>query len=384
MSTEMNIGPGALATPDVQGGPAFVLADPAWAAVQQYVADAKALPSTEELFRNSLGPGAPTDLSDFKKLTEAYAQIQEHCRVWNPLFNTIVELASHVYEYGTSKAPVYYPPILPLAETLEKEPGNTAAQNKLKAILELLEKEASQYASEASAVFSQVKQFAEETEADQLTLVGPKGEAGLLKYYEDKYSRTSKAVEEIVKKTEGNRQILEALEAEYRHDVIVASTTPTYAWIWPFGTVAGAVVAGIYGHKAVEVLREEERVKHEIEALENEEAADANLMTVIQFATTGVKNINKALSAALPVIQEVEGAWGAMASDLKAIAALIEDNIEKVPPIIMSLGVEAAVKAWHEVALAADTYRKHAYISAPTAAQQLWKLENQLTPPALA
>ena len=384
MGTKYSIGPEAIGTPSVQGGPPLALAAPQWVKIQSYVADAKALPTTEELFRSALGAGAPSNLSDFKQLIDAYQSIDTHCQEWAPIFTAVVGLASSIYEYGMDKVPVYYPPILQQAQILEKEPENAQAKQALAAILQTLEKEATGYGTKASAVFGQVQKFAENASADQVTLVGTDGKSGLLEYYEEKYSSTSQAAAGLNRKIDTARQLLESTEAEYEHDVVVASTSPSYAWIWPEGTIAAAIVAGIYGHKAVEALREEERIRKEIETLGAEEAADGNLMTVIKFATSGVKTINEALAAALPVVQTVEGAWNAMASDLNAIAKLIETDIAEVPPIIMGLGVEAAMKAWHEVALAAENYRQSAFITEPTAEMHRWKLERYVLPPVPA
>ncbi len=58
--------------------------------------------------------------------------------------------------------------------------------------------------------------------------------------------------------------------AEYKHDVIVASTTPTYTWVPFYGWIAGPVVAGIFGAKAVEALKQIQTLENQInEKLKN-------------------------------------------------------------------------------------------------------------------
>ncbi len=57
---------------------------------------------------------------------------------------------------------------------------------------------------------------------------------------------------------------IEDLWAEYKHDVIVASTTPTYAWIPFYGFIAGPVVAGVFGAKAVEALNQIHNLEKQI------------------------------------------------------------------------------------------------------------------------
>jgi len=360
---DLNIGPGAIATAGTQGGPGFILAKTEWIAIQTYVTDALALPVTPDEFKASLGPGAPTDLADFLQLIAAYKGINSHCSVWqNTTFPKTVDLASKIYEYGAVKAPVYYPPILKEAQILITDPDNQQAKAVLKAILDNLQAQATDYANQATAAELEIKTFADQTESDRVTLVGPHGKEGLVKYYNDKYGTASKDVEDLVKDIAAQRLILKSANDEYDHDVIVASTTPTYAWIFPAGTIAAAVVAGIYGDKAVKALERARAAQEKINALTGKMEADANLMTAIHLAMNGTSTIVQSLAAALPVVQKIRGVWSGIAADMAHIVKLIDDDIRKVPPIIMSLGVDEAMKAWYNVAQAANQYRVNAYV----------------------
>jgi hypothetical protein len=51
-----------------------------------------------------------------------------------------------------------------------------------------------------------------------------------------------------------------------------------------------------------------------------------------------------------------------------AISTLIDTDVREVPPIIMDLGVDEAVKAWHNVAVNADAYRVNAHVRQATGA----------------
>jgi hypothetical protein len=374
-STAMSIGPGALAEQGTEGGPNFVLSKPEWIAIQTYVTEGMSLPTTDAEFRKSLGAGAPKDLSDFVQLITAYQGIYGHCKTWqDDTFPKTVELASDI-------APVYYPPILAEARKLITNPDDPDAKAALKAILDQLQKEAQQRATKATDVAKEVKTFADNTQSDKDTLVGIDGKGGLVKYYDDKYGKTSKDVEQLNKDIVAQREILKAANDEYDHDVIVATTTPTYGWWFPVGTIAAAVVAGIYGDKAVKALERARAAQRKIDELTDKLAADANLMNAIYLASFGMNNITRSLSAALPVIQKIQGVWGAIASDLGAIVTLIDTNIREVPPIIMNLGVELAIKSWANVAAAADAYRVHAYVSesGPGTNMLVWKVNAYFT-----
>ncbi|WP_025739024.1 alpha-xenorhabdolysin family binary toxin subunit A [Salinivibrio socompensis] len=358
-----NIGPGAMADAGTEGGPGFSLSKREWLAIQVYVTNALSLPTNQQEFKNSLGPGAPDDLSDFDKLIACYSDINIHCTAWqNDTFPTSVSLASQVYAYGINKVPIYYPAINKETAILVDDPDNENAKKALKAILDNLEKTAKGYANSAAEVASAIRKFADQTSADQTTLVGPKGDAGLVKYYNDEYGSKSAEVRSLTEEIKAQGVVLATAQEEYEHDVIVASTTPTYGWIFPVGTIAAAVVAGVYGDKAVKALDRAKAAQKKIDELNEQRAADANLINAIHLAEQGMGQISRELAGALPVIQKIEGIWGGIADDLASIAKLIDTDIRQVPPIIMNLGVDEAIKAWHNVALAANAYRLNAYI----------------------
>lgn len=361
---EKNIGPGDIAKPGTTNGPGFSLSKTEWLSIQTYVNDALALPTDKTSFAKSLGPGAPTDLSDFDQLIDCYKNISSHCLTWKQTtYPLTVSLASNIYDYGTNKVPLYYGAILPLANKLSENPNDTQSKEALKGVLQTLTTAASGYQAHASHVASEVQKFADETQADKTVLSGTDGKSGLIKYYNDKFGSKSAEVVELNKEIVAQRLVLSSKNAEYDHDVIVAATTPTYAWIFPVGTIAAAVVAGVYGHKAVEALDAARAAQSKINSLSDEIAADAKLMTSIFLSEQGMHTIESDLAEALPVIQKIEGVWGAISADLAAIVKMIDEDIAKALPIIMNLGVEEAIRAWHNVALAANTYRINAYIT---------------------
>lgn len=362
-TTQKNIGPAAIAKSGINGGPNFALSATEWIAIQTYVIDGLALPTTMEKFKASLGSGAPADLSDFDQLVSAYATIYDHVSTWqNTTYPATVSLASDIFNYA-QQAPTYYNPILPLAQKLTDDPTDEQTKAELKAILGKLSSDASTNHDKAAAVSKQIQTFAQNTQSDKTVLSGTDGKGGLVKYYNDKLGANSQAVKDLTQDITAQTIILNAANKEYNHDVIVAATTPTYGWIFPVGTIAAAVVAGIYGHKAVEALDRAHAAQDKINTFSAELAADTNLMLVINSAESGIKNILGDINAALPIIQKIQGVWGAISDDLNAIVGIIDEDIAKALPIIMNLGVEAAIKAWTNVGQEANAYRVNAYVT---------------------
>jgi hypothetical protein len=133
--------------------------------------------------------------------------------------------------------------------------------------------------------------------------------------------------------------------------------------VFPYGTIAAVIVAGVYGDKAIRALQNVRAAEEQIHSLSDTLAADAKLMIAVNSAETGISNILEPLNAALPIIQKIQGVWRAISDDLQNITNLIKENIQDALPIIMNLGVEDAISSWTQVGKAADAYRINAYIT---------------------
>lgn len=355
--------PNDIGEPGTEGGPPFVMAKSEWAAIQAYSINALSLPTTDDEFRTSIDAEPSFDLSDFTQLITAYDLINQHVTVWeDDTFPSSVDLAGRIYQYGSQKVPVFYPEVSALADEIVADPNNEVLQQKMKALLESLENTAQGFADEADIVSEAVTQFAQQTQADKTTLLGPNGNDGLQAYYNQKYGESSKEVEQLTQEIAAQQIILDAAMEEYNKDVIIAATTPTYAWVFPVGLIAAAVVAGIYGDKAVKALDEAKAASKKIDELNKELKRNAMLLIYINNATSGMTEISTKLVEALPAIQKIRGVWGAMAQDLHRIVEIIDEDIRKAIPILQSLGVDEAMRAWQSVAWAANQYRLNAYI----------------------
>lgn len=344
--------------------PDFILSSEDWLAIQCYVIKTLALPNTEAKFRTFLGAGAPSDLTDFSQLINAYNKMNEHVTDWQDnIFPKSVSLASDIYNYSL-KVEVYYAPILPLADILAKNPDDKNAKDKLVAILSTLSQLARDHQEKARTVADGVKDFANLTEKDQIELSGADGKSGLTKYYEDKYGATSDEARTITDNINAMQAILKKANDEYNHDVTVAATTPSYCWVMPpLGLIAAAIVAGIYGDKAVKALDSIRANEKRLKALQNEAQSNANLLLILNTTKKGLADICKAIDKALPLIQTIQGTWQGIADGLDDIVKTIHKNIEEALPIIMDMGVQSAIQSWKAVGKSADKYRQNAYIT---------------------
>ena len=375
-----NIGPDAIADPGTPGGPRFTVARPEWIAIQARCIDVLALPTTADTFRKSLGAGAPEDLTDFAQLIEAYETLRAHVTTWTTTtFPAAVALAGDIHQYGTVQAPVYYPRILEEARILERDPHDEQARAALLAMLDQLRRDADEKSGRAGQVAAEIARFAADCERVEATLVGD-GTGGLVRYYESAYGSTSAEVGQLTRQIAEQRAILTSADDAYDHDVVTAATTPTYAWCWPVGTVAAAVVSGSYGTEATDALDRARAAQHDRPARRPAGRRRQPARRPAPRRGRGADH-RPSLTETLPVIQKIQGVWGGIAADLGALSALVDDDIGAVPPIISGLGVDEAITAWHQVARQADAYRVNAYLVEQPGRHSMaaWKVANQVS-----
>lgn len=336
----------------------FLLSKPEFIAVQSYVEAGKRLPATEDDLQIKLGIGKE-EVGDFKDLITVYAQIVNHTRYFSSTtFPASVGLAADIAHYGKNEVPTYYGALYPLL--LAWENGTIRAdkaQKKLTAVLDFLRTVAISYQDKAKAVKESIHEFVEETKKDKSNL------EPVRKRYQDKYQSDKGSLGTLMAEAENARKQIEYWNEQYRKDVTVAATTATYAWIFPFGTIAAAIVAGIYGDKAQKALEEVRNYQKKLATAQTDLRKALNLLHDLELADVSMDGILQKLAAALPVLEKIEGTWGAIADDIGNIITVnIDQGIALAAVIIKELGVDAAIKAWGDVAKIADQYHANAYI----------------------
>jgi hypothetical protein len=185
----------------------------------------------------------------------------------------------------------------------------------------------------------------------------------LFKTYSDKISGTSGTIKTMQAQLAQDKADLADAEDEYKHDIIVAATSASYAWIWPCGSIAAGIVAGIYGDKATKAKARIDALGDLVNSLEAKIAADATLVLDLTRINNDITGITKKIDDALPAIQKIQGMWNALKDDLSSLLATINGEIKDMPSFIAGLGIEEAIVLWQKVADEADNYRINAYIT---------------------
>ena len=341
-----------------------------WVAVEVYAKTALALPITEALMRQALLLEKSESIEPFQAIINAYVDIYAHCKVWDETtFPGSVDLAAELVQYSRYAA-TYYKEMIPYAKRLVINPQDTEAREKLKTIAQRLTRQAQSRSESAKKVSDSVTLFAKQTEQDQRVIQGAGDpeegkEGGLVGYYRDTYSSSSKEGKMLEAQLNAAYQLLEDAKSEYKQDVIIAATTPTYATVPFYGWVIAPTIAGIYTKKALEALETMDRARTEISRLEGTIRRNTLLMAEIKRAQASIGTIRKVMNEALPFIEQIRAAWQGMAKDLGNLVTILETDLEesvREHPEFIEIDIDVALGEWKKIGAEAEEYGKHAYI----------------------
>lgn len=354
-----DIGPGGLKT----GGP-FLLSQPEWLGIQRYLVSGMHLPADKAALIAQLGGTAPPNgIDSYADLIAGFAAVNAHCTAFNNgTLPDSVACADQIVQYNRD-VPTYYGALTKLLPQLEVPTPDPTVVAQFKAIVTLLATQAQEYADHATKVKDGMKAFADLSVQDQISL-------GAL---HDKYSKLlgdqSPVIAQLATDAKTDTDSMRQWNSQYEHDTVVAATSATYAWLWPFGTIAAVVVAGVYGKRATDDLARVHEFQAKLDLVNNQTKAAAIMLLDLGLINSDLDDIGTKLAAALPTIEKIEGIWSAIASDLTSLATTIDTHIAQVPAIIRSLGIDTAIKDWNDVASEANAYRVNAFITVGTEAQ---------------
>lgn len=384
-----NAGTGSFTQTNSKGSQVFTMSSASWLALQTYLHNTASLPTTLTALRGKMNHtsssgssstsstssntsgGAPTDMSDFQKLVDLYANMHaQSADFTGSLYPSVVSLASDVYHYAEA-VPEYYAGLQELIKQLSATPAPTGEalktiQTNLIAVLDQLADKIQPFITRAGTVKNDLNKFVS-TLNGYLTTLGsnapsPDG-SGYWKYYHTEYGSNSAQVKKLTANIATQSANLHQYQAEYNHDVVVAATTPTYGWFYPFGTLAAVVTASVYGARATKAKHEIEATTTLIQSLTAEEQADANLMNDLNLVTTQVEQVHSAGETAISILEGMEGNWSAIASDLSNLSNLLKTDFEGTCGFLLQLDLNTAINDWKNLQREADVYRTNAFIT---------------------
>src|SRR5262249_36889816 len=229
----------------------------AWHYLQVYSFWGLRIAYTETSLKSLLGISDPLAYDFFGPMVEAYTKIHDGAKGFSEnIFPAVVKLGDDLTTFATratSKAGGDGM-FSAISDCLNGKNGGQLSD--AVQILSDLQMTATKNAQNAENVLSSTSTYSLSAYHD--ALVDADNELqNVQKQIEADDKSSQKKIHEITGTGSGSladlMNNLKSDQDEYQHDVIVASTTPTYGWVYPFGTICAATVAAVYGTRAVQM-----------------------------------------------------------------------------------------------------------------------------------
>ncbi|MFW5415653.1 alpha-xenorhabdolysin family binary toxin subunit A [Nocardiopsis sp. CNT-189] len=340
------------------GGRRFLLSQAEWYHLQAYCAAVLALPADDESIRNrfQLTPG--DDAADFADIRDRYASMHGHVAEWNgTVMPRSVEVAEAVRVYG-HEAQDTYGELLRLVK--ERGLEDPTARGRFQEVLDGCIARSRELAAQGGGVAELVRAF-QQRAAEDTRLLAP-----LKEKYEKRYDHEDAEWRAVRDQIADDRAALAEANEEYNRDVVVAATTPAYAWVPFFGFIAAVTVASVYADKAVEARKEIDRIEQKINDEQKKLTRNAHIRRSVLDACESLAGTESHSGTALGTLGAIRSAWESVAAELAALRDLAENDVKKAEEIV-DLQIQQAIDDWKAVSAEAADYLDRAYIKPPSA-----------------
>ncbi|MDM5180846.1 hypothetical protein PO883_27055 [Massilia sp. DJPM01] len=334
-----------------------------WHDLQLFAAWGNKLPNSEEQLKLELKITEPAGFSFFPLMLEGYKEINGSCGNFiSETFPAVVALGNSVNAFAKDSSDEselgIFSNIISMMQ--EKKFGDAFV------LLKDLQAQAQKNSANAGEIIKKLSQF-------KAKLQTAEGKLGIVKEQILTDEATSDATLHYLAGEDGKKGELEKLseelaadKKEYHHDVVVATTTPTYGWIPGFGFFAAVIVAAIFGDKASHMLAEIERLTTDLQNKTKELNTALAVRAVQGTADKGVTQALKETDRAISALTSLQNGWTKISGGLdtvyqSALKMSGEDQLRSVGIVKVYAGI--AQQAWSQLcgplnALLVDPYIK--------------------------
>jgi hypothetical protein len=181
-------------------------------------------------------------------------------------------------------------------------------------------------------------------------------------------------------------KLLKQDEKEYQHDVVVSTTTLTYAWVFPpIGLIAAASVAGVYGSKAVAMKDTIDKLEAQIKAANQSLKVAVATQNTVKLAEESLDSIIKYTDLAIAKTTLVENSWQGVTAGLTEISGKVsssikmEDGAEKLAAInAVVYFMKKAQESWTTIQPTINEMVTDPYITVSPTSQTLSEFANEV------
>ncbi len=322
-----------------------------WEYLQVYANYGLRLPGTEAALKAALATNSPGSYLWFDNMVESYGGIVKASEFFlNHVFLKVVDLGNHLKNYsddaGTGQESVFklvlsllFPP------AGQPEDPETALE-----LLEDMRSQAQANAKEAAAVAANLAEFKTDLIKHENNLKTVKEEVDSDNQVSQETIEKLSGGEDVAGSLAQMRKMLNQDKEEYKHDVTVAATTPTYAWVFlgpiPAGLIAAVTVAAVYGSRATAMLDTIHSLERQISQGEQQLRTAVATQNVTSLAKDSLAETIANTDLAIVKANEVQNQWNNVTSGLDFIRDKIQRTIKPGPDDQDKLAGKALIKRY--------------------------------------
>jgi|GEM_PF-1958402 len=292
-----------------------------WHFLQVYATWGIRLPTTTEDFTALMG-SSPAGYDFFPPLQDGNKIVSEACTAFlQEGYPTVVRVARDLLSYSGDASPADGALFEAVAELIDAGATEDALillsdlQDNAASCAERAEAAGKSLASLSTDLDKAIGKF--DTAREALDRDSKTNEAAL-----DKLGADDAAVAGSIAAYD---KLIEEAKAEYQHDVIVASTSPTYCWaVPPIGMISAVVVAGVYGDRAVKKLREIEQLETDLKKAKAELRAALASRHIFTTSDQGLRSVARYTHQARASCGVVREAWAGVQSSIDDLKKWID------------------------------------------------------------
>ena len=348
----------------------FVLSTEEWVAIQIFAEAARSLPITQEEMRNEFLLGDLDFGSNYQELLKSYQSVHDISGQWlnvGGYREQMVDLATDIVLYsddvltGSKRISDFTNNMWQAVLEGDVNKGNRHL-SVVKTLVKKMLKDTTNYYAKADDLSVKLTGFIntldkEDKELKQVQVA----HADIL---ENNGSDTQKEIDRLIKKIEEANQ-------EWTKWVTVAATTPTYAWVFPYGLIAAIGAASGGTANAVALASEINFIKEDLDNFRSQLKTEELTYLSWKLATGSITNTRDQLSGALRALEKLKGSWVLVVARLKAaVNGLNEVNSQDVidnpdlwEALILSTSeLEDLENRWGEIKDSTEEWVRNAYV----------------------
>lgn len=363
----------------------FSLDDGNWVALQVWAEDVSTLPGSRSLMKDYLDPSHSVDYpeDEFDPLIGLYTQMQETVRDFTGYnedgkyvrgaYDDVVDTSQLIVNYANF-VQTYYAgigaEITEIVDDILSGRGDIAAlKNRLLRRLSRIKEKADETHERADSAYQRtvtihadVTKQKEDLEEQQT-------------HYKSKYAIEDKDLKELRQRIRAKQAEIAQDNADYSRDVgLAAGLGPglfIFVW-WAGGCIAGPIISGVFGDKAVKALNELHKDEGELAKLQSEELFKISLHTVLDTSNQKLDNLHKDFEGAKQSLGKLRDVWKTLSGDLDQLHSevlMMDDDAKEAPDMLISLSqsdpgdLDMVLQDWQQVGNDAQTFVANAHVT---------------------